>query len=150
MKGRSCLTQLLLHIDLVLNNMLDNKDTDVIYLDFAKAFDKVDHQILLKKLHGYGVRGKLLTWLNCYLSNRQQTVVIDGKHSEPAKVISGVPQGTVLGAILFIIYLNDLQSCIKHSVISSFADDTRLKKSINNTNDVKLLQSDLDCSIQWS
>ena len=150
MKGRSCLTQLLLHIDIVLNNLLQNKDTDVIYLDFAKAFDKVDHQILLKKLHGYGVRGKLLTWLNCYLSNRQQTVVIDGKHSEPAKVISGVPQGTVLGPILFIIYLNDLQSCIKHSVISSFADDTRLKKSIDNTNDVKLLQSDLDCSIQWS
>ena len=128
MKGRSCLTQLLLHIDIVINNLLEDKDTDVIYLDFAKAFDKVDHQILLSKLHGFGVRGKLLTWLNCYLSNRQQTVVIDGKHSEAAKVISGVPQGTVLGPILFILYLNDLQSCIQHSVISSFADDTRMKK----------------------
>ena len=150
MKGRSCLTQLLLHIDTILNNMLENKDTDVIYLDFAKAFDKVDHQILLKKLHGFGVRGKLLTWLNCYLSNRQQTVVIDGNHSYPAKVISGVPQGTVLGPILFILYLNDLQSCIKHSVISSFADDTRLKKAINTTHDVELLQSDLASSIKWS
>ena len=149
-KGRSCLTQLLLHIDIVLNNMLEGKDTDVIYLDWAKAFDKVDHQILLKKLHATGVRGKLLTWLNCYLSNRHQTVVIDGKHSYPAKVISGVPQGTVLGPILFILYLNDLQSCIKHAVVSSFADDTRLKKAIDTTQDTVLLQSDLDNSIKWS
>ena len=96
------------------------------------------------------MRGKLLTWLHCYLSNRQQTVVINGKHSYPAKVISGVPQGTVLGPILFILYLNDLQSCIKNSVISSFADDTRLKKAINSTHDTQLLQSDLDNSIKWS
>ena len=149
-KGKSCLTQLILHIDSVLNNLLENKDTDVIYLDFAKAFDKVDHQILLKKLHAYGVRGKLLTWLNCYLANREQTVVIDGKHSYTAKVISGVPQGTVLGPILFIVYLNDLQSCIKHSLVSSFADDTRLKRAINTTHDTQLLQSDLDNSITWS
>ena len=149
-KGLSCLTQLLLHIDTVLKNLLENKDTDVIYLDYAKAFDKVDHEILLKKLHAYGVRGKLLTWLHCYLSNRQQTVVINGKHSYPAKVISGVPQGTVLGPLLFILYLNDLQSCIKNSVISSFADDTRLKKAINTTCDTKLLQSDLDNSTTWS
>ena len=127
-KGRSCLTQLLLHIDIVLNNLLKNKDTDVIYLDYAKAFDKVDHQLLLQKLHAYGVRGKLLTWLNCYLANRQQTVVINGKHSYPANVISGVPQGTVLGPVLFILYLNDLQCCIKHSVISSFADDIVSRK----------------------
>ena len=149
-KGKSCLTQLLLHIDTILNNLLENKDVDVIYLDFAKAFDKVDHQILLKKLFAYGVRGKLLTWLNCYLTNRWQTVVINGEHSYPAKVISGVPQGTVLGPILFIIYLNDLSSCIKNSVVSSFADDTRLKMAINTTDDTSLLQADLTSSIQWS
>ena len=149
-RGRSCLTQLLLHIDIILHNLLHNKDTDVIYLDYAKAFDKVDHQILLKKLHAYGVRGKLLTWLNVYLSNRDQTVVINGEHSHPAKVVSGVPQGTVLGPILFIIYLNDLQCCIKNSVISSFADDTRIKKAIDATQDTLLLQSDLDCAIIWS
>ena len=149
-KGRSCLTQLLLHIDQILNNLLENKDTDVIYLDYAKAFDKVDHQILMQKLHAYGVRGKLLTWLNCYLSNRHQSVVINGKRSYPAKVISGVPQGTVLGPVLFILYLNDLQSCIKNSVISSFADDTRLKKNISTISDTNLLQSDLDSAITWS
>ena len=134
----------------MLNNLQQNQDTDAIYLDFAKAFDKVDHQILLNKLHAYGVRGKLLTWLNCYLSNRQQTVVINGKHSYPAKVISGVPQGTVLGPVLFILYLNDLQGCIKNSVISSFADDTRLLKAINTVHDTVLLQSDLDSSVKWS
>ena len=149
-KHRSCLTQLLKHIDTILKNQLNNQDTDVIYLDFAKAFDKVDHQILLKKLHAYGIRGKLLTWLHAYLTNRWQTVVINGIHSYPAKVISGVPQGTVLGPILFIIYLNDLETCIRHSVISSFADDTRLKKAIDTTQDTALLQSDLNNSIKWS
>ena len=149
-KGRSCLTQLLHHIDIIINNLLANSDTDVVYLDFAKAFDKVDHQILLKKLHAYGVRGKLLTWLNCYLSNRWQTVVINGAHSTPTRVISGVPQGTVLGPLLFILYLNDLNKCIKHSVVSSFADDTRLKRAINTTHDTTLLQNDLNSSIKWS
>ena len=147
---RSCLTQLLPHIDMILLNLLEGQDTDVIYLDFAKAFDKVDHEILLKKLHAYGIRGKLLTWLTCYLADRQQTVVINGKHSYPADVISGVPQGTVLGPILFIIYLNDMQKCITNSVISSFADDTRLKRSINTTSDKQLLQNDLTKSIKWS
>ena len=149
-KHRSCLTQLLHHIDVILKNFLNNQDTDVIYLDFAKAFDKVDHEILLKKLFTYGIRGKLLTWLKCYLENREQTVVINGKHSFPAVVESGVPQGTVLGPILFIIYLNDLEKCVKHSILSSFADDTRLKRSINTKNDVALLQSDLSKTIDWS
>ena len=149
-KHRSCLTQLLSHIDIILQNFLNNKDTDVIYLDYAKAFDKVDHQLLLNKLHSYGIRGKLLMWLNSYLSNRWQTVVINGKHSLPAKVISGVPQGTVLGPILFILYLNDLETCIHHSIISSFADDTRLKRAINTVQDTTLLQTDLENSTNWS
>ena len=149
-KHKSCLTQLLAHIDFILNNFLHNTDTEVIYLDFAKAFDKVDHQLLLQKCYAYGIRGKLLTWLNSYLTNRWQTVVVNGEHSYPAKVVSGVPQGTVLGPVLFIIYLNNLESCIKHSVVSSFADDTRLKKSINTVNDTKLLQEDLGQAIKWS
>ena len=149
-KHRSCLTQLLVHIDTILQNLQNGVDTDVIYLDYAKAFDKVDHELLLKKLYGYGVRGKLLMWLNSYLSNRQQTVVVNGEHSIPAKVVSGVPQGTVLGPVLFILYLNDLESCIKHSIISSFADDTRLKKAIQSIHDTKKLQDDLDSTIEWS
>ena len=149
-KHKSCLTQLLPHIDYILKNFLNNTDTDVVYLDYAKAFDKVDHQILLNKLYSYGIRGRLLMWLNSYLTNRWQTVVINGVQSQPAKVTSGVPQGTVLGPVLFIIYLNDLESCIKHSVTSSFADDTRLKKSINSSKDTELLQEDLNSSVRWS
>ena len=148
-KNKSCLTQLIPHIDYVLKNLLENSDTDVIYLDYAKAFDKVD-QLLLHKFHAYGVRGKLLSRLKAYLSDRTQTVVINGKSSYSAKVVSGVPQGTVLGPILFLIYLNDLNKCLKHSVTSSFADDTRIKKTINNTMDTQLLQKDLNNAVTWS
>ena len=119
-------------------------------MHYAKAFDKVDHQLLLHKLHAYGIRGKLLSWLKAYLSDRTQTVVINGKPSSSAKVVSGVPQGTVLGPILFLIYLNDLNKCLKHSVTSSFADDTRIKKTINNTIDTQILQEDLNKAVNWS
>ena len=146
-KGRSCLTQLIYHID---HNFLSGNDTDSIYLDYAKAFDKVDHSLLLEKIHAYGIRGKLFAWLTMYLQNRTQTVTINGAKSDPASVKSGVPQGTVLGPVLFILYLNDLTKCIKHSVISSFADDTRLQKEIKTIQDVVLLQEDLNASVCWS
>ena len=97
LKGRSCLTQLINHIDTILKNFLNGHDTDAIYLDFSKAFDKVDHKILISKLYAYGIRGNLLEWIKCYLSNRSQTVVVNGHKSNPAHVKSGVPQGTVLG-----------------------------------------------------
>ena len=86
----------------------------------------------LEKLHSYGIRGKLLTWLSNYLNDRPQIVAINGAKSHPSTVKSDVPQGTVLGPVLFILYLNDLTKCIQHSVISSFADDTRLQKEICN------------------
>ena len=149
-KHKSCFTQLVAHVEYTLLRLLENSDTDVIYLDYAKAFDKVDHEILLKKLYAYGIRGNLFKWIRSYLCDREQTVVINGKSSTPAKVISGVPQGTVLGPIFFIIYLNDINSCIQHSVVSSFADDTRIKRTINHVNDTKLLQEDLNNAITWS
>ena len=89
-------------------------------------------------------------WLQSYLTNRLQTVVIRGFQSLPAAVQSGVPQGTVLGHILFIIYVNDMESCIKHSVNSSFADDTRIMKAIKTESDIPLLQDDLNETINWS
>ena len=149
-KGRSCLTQLLQHFDYVLNNYLDNSETDVIYLDYAKAFDKVDHTLLLKKVKAYGIQGELYTWIEQFLLNRSQIVVVDGKHSRPMPVISGVPQGTVLGPILFLMYINDLEKYIQDCKISSFADDTRIGRKISTLDDCKLIQDDLDRVIQWS
>ena len=149
-KGRSCLTQLLAHIDNILHNALEGSDTDVIYLDFQKAFDKVDHEILLQKLKNHGITGNLFNWLEEYLKNRPQIVVVEGQHSYEATVKSGVPQGTVLGPILFLIYINNLQECIVESTLSSFADDTRIKKKINSVSDVETLQADLQKAEKWS
>lgn len=129
-KGKSCLTQLLAHIDTVMEGISNDANADVLYLDFAKAFDKVDHQMLISKLGNIGIKGKLLAWITSFLSNRTQSVIVDGVHSEPTKVISGVPQGTVLGPLLFIIFINDIYGVVTSSHIQSFADDTRLTKII--------------------
>ena len=149
-RGRSCLTQLISHVHDILQNLLRNNDTDAIYLDYAKAFDKVDHNLLLAKLYSYGIRGKLHNWLSSYLQKRIQFVVVNGEKSYPAMVKSGVPQGSVLGPLLFILYLNDINSYINHSTVRSFADDTRILKEIKSTGDIDLLQSDVDASILWS
>jgi len=130
---------------------LDDSDCDVIYLDYAKAFDKVDHDLLLKKLSAYGVSGKTLWWIKNFLSGRKQKVVINGHESFWVTVISGVIQGSVLGPILFIIFINDLQHYVKSSTLRCFADDTRLTKRINNSQeDTCLMQNDLNHVITWS
>ena len=149
-KGRSCLTQLLQHIDFILENYGDNAETDVIYLDYAKAFDKVDHNLLLQKLKSYGIVGKLYDWIKEFLTSRTQTVMVDGFLSAAAIVLSGVPQGSVLGPILFLIYVNDMEFYINHSKIGTFCDDTRLSKKIMTEKDTELLQEDLDNITQWS
>ena len=142
---RSCLTQLLSHINIVLEHFLEGKDTDAIYLDYAK-----DHEILLHKLKCYGITGKLHDWIKSFLSDRSQYVAINGVHSYKSNVKSGVPQGTVLGPLLFLIFINDINTCITNSFISCFADDTRIKAAISSTSDVAKLQNDLDCTVKWS
>ena len=97
-----------------------------------------------------GIHPKIILWIENFLSNRTQTVVVDGYVSIIALIISGVPQGTVLGPILFLIFINDIYLCIKHSTIRCFADDKRLLKAICNEADVTTLQSDLDSIIKWS
>ena len=97
-------------MDFLFQNYMDNSETDVIYLDYAKAFDKVDHSIPLEKIKAYGIEGKVYTWIEQFLCGRTQTVVVDGKKSLTEPVISGVPQGTLLGPILFLFYVNDLES----------------------------------------
>ena len=129
--GRSCLTQLLHHFDDVLESHTNNADFDSIYLDHAKAFDKVDHKLLIRKLHRYSFYLKIIRWIDSFLSDRRQAVVVDGHLSFLAPIISGVPQGTVLGPILFLIFINDIEHCIANSIIRSFADDTRVSIAVN-------------------
>ena len=148
--GRSCLTQLLHHFDDVLDSLTNNTDFDSIYLDYAKAFDKVDHKLLLRKLQLYGIHPKMIKWIESFLSDRKQAVVVDGHLSILALIISGLPQGTVLGPILFLIFINDIEHCIMHSIIRCFADDTRISIAIKSEHDVKLLQKDLKNVIDWS
>ena len=148
--GRSCLTQLLSHFDDIISNLCNGADTDAIYLDFAKAFDKVDHQLLIKKLRRYQFSEHLIAWITSFLTDRSQHVVVNGMSSLVALIISGVPQGSVLGPLLFILFINDMQSCINFSTIRFFADDTRLLKHIYGHSDSEELQKDLDSVIKWA
>ncbi|XP_063676111.1 uncharacterized protein LOC134812558 [Bolinopsis microptera] len=149
-KKRSCMTQLLSHIEQIYKSLNNDEEVDVIYLDFAKAFDKVDHAVLLAKLGRYGIGGQVLRWIKEFLLNRKQTVVVEGRKSSFQPVASGVPQGTVLGPILFILYINDLLNSISYSNGFSFADDTKLIGAIRGMSSVELLQDDLNIVIEWS
>ena len=149
-KGRSCLTQLLAHHDNILNLLEQGYNVDVVYLDFAKAFDKVDHNILLHKLKNLGINGKTLRWIQNFLQERVQRVVVNGMLSTPHQVISGVPQGSVLGPLLFFFLIGDIDDGVLHSLIASFADDTRATKGIKTELDAAELQNDLFRIYDWS
>ena len=119
------------------------KLTDLIIMDFAKAFDKVPHRRLLHKLEYYGIRGSThLKWINSWLSVHTQQVVLDGQASDPVPVLSGVPQGLVLGPVLFLIFINDLLDNIRSSV-RLFANDCVLYRNIQSLQDCLILQEDL-------
>ena len=148
--NRSCLTQMLDHFDDIYEGFTRGEDTDSIYLDYAKAFDKVDLDLLILKLKKYGFGNKLVDWIQSFLSDREQVVVLNGVHSDIAKVLSGVPQGTVLGPLLFILFINDLEQVVTSSTVSFFADDTRVSKQISCYEDCMLLQDDLYKILDWS
>ena len=140
-KYRSCETQLLEFLEEVTTAMESGTTTDVIVMDFAKAFDRVNHSLLVHKLDHYGVRGITNRWIASFLHGRRQAVVVDGEKSDYAAVRSGVPQGSVLGPCLFIVYINDLPRTVS-SPCRLFADDTILYRTITNTNDQDALQED--------
>ena len=148
-KGRSCLTNLLSFMEHVTKSVDEGNSVDIVYLDFAKAFDKVPHVRLFKKLEAHGVSGSVLNWIRNWLSSRRQKVCIGQKDSHWRDVTSGVPQGSVLGPVLFLIYINDLDGNII-SKIEKFADDTKLCKGISNVGDTRALQDDLDTLHEWS
>ena len=122
---------------------------DVLFLDFSKAFDKVPHFRLCHKLYHYGIHGTLLSWLQAFLHNRSQYVVVDNQKSYLTPVLSGVPQGTVLAPLLFLIYINDLPGCV-YNKARLYADDVLLYSYINSQNDHANLQQDLNSLITWS
>ena len=144
--GRSTLSQLLNQAEHLIRAWEEGKVTDTIYLDFSKAFDKVDHNILCRKLKHLGITGKVGIWIKEFLTGRYQQVSANGHLSDPAPVTSGVPQGTVLGPILFIIMIDDLDRELLFSAASKYADDTRVTAKIANQEDASNFQTDL-CNI---
>ena len=146
---RSCLSQLLQHYDHVLRGLEEGHNVDTIFLDFSKAFDKVDKGILCRKMKTMGIFGNLGIWIHNFLSDRKQIILANGSKSTKSDVRSGVPQGTVLGPLLFLIMINDLSDSVVESMVSLFADDTRVTKIIKNHDDVQKLQDDLNRVYKW-
>ena len=149
LKKKSCLTNLLETRDILTEAVHCGYVADVVYTDFAKAFDRVPHKRLLHKLKAYGIRGMLLTWIEAWLKDRKQRVLIEGCESEWKNVTSGVPQGSVLGPLLFVLYINDLPDTITHQ-IKMYADDSKIIGIIKSASDISSLQADIDRAVEWS
>ena len=149
-KNRStinAITELVCHI----TNAIENKQNTLsVFLDLSKAFDTIDHNILLHKLEFYGVRGLALNWFQSYLTDRKQYVLYNNVQSQTLDITCGVPQGSVLGPLLFLIYVNDIANCLTHSKLISFADDTTVFLSSKCINDLyNNMNSDLDDLTNW-
>jgi hypothetical protein len=129
---------------------VDNGEpVDVIYLDFQKAFDKVPHKRLLHKVKGMGIEGDLLHWIQDWLKNRKQRVCMTNECSDWADVTSGVPQGSVLGPLLFLMYINDIDEGVTNKLLK-FADDTKLFGKVGTMEDIERLRADLVKLVKWS
>jgi hypothetical protein len=151
MHGKSCCSNLLEFFEKVTSVVDEGKPMDVIFLDFAKAFDKVPRERLLEKVRAHGVRGRALDWIRAWLTGRRQRVVLNGKHSSWMEVLSGVPQGSVLGPILFLIFINDLDAEVRMiEVVKKFADDTKIGKTVQSEEDKLELQRAIDSLTEWA
>ena len=153
-KYKACVTNLLETIDYLTSVMTSKakSSVDMIYLDFEKAFDKVPHMRLLHKLKGYGIEGNVLKWIESFLTGRRQRVVLGEVESDWCEVTSSVPQGSVLGPVLFVIYINDMPE-VMTNMCKLYADDSKIMAKINNDNpdaDAMGLQDDIDNIVIWS
>jgi hypothetical protein len=149
-RKKACVTNLLESLDSISCSLAYKKWVDVILLDFAKAFDKVPHKRLVHKLEAYGITGCLLEWVKDFLRARKQRVVLGNHLSEWEHVASGVPQGSVLGPLLFVIYTNDLPESVKFFPCKLYADDSKILAEIKDESDALKLQQDIDSIVNWS
>ena len=140
---KSCITQLVEVLEHIGRELDRGKQIDVLYLDMSKAFDKVSHAKLLDRIRQFGFGGKILEWFRSYLSNRRQRTTISGITSKTLPVTSGVPQGSILGPLLFLLYEDHLSNSVRNSKIATFADDTKIFRTINSDADALALQKDL-------
>ena len=147
--GYSCETQLITTLNDFLKGHDQGHQVDVAILDFSKAFDTVPHDKLLHKLHQYGIKGTLHSWLTNFLTTRKMKTIVEGEHSQETSVDSGVHQGTVLGPIMFLCHINDLPDAVTSSV-RLFADDCLLYRTIKTEKDQKALQTDLENLEIWA
>ena len=142
----------MLHVMEIWTSILDERASiDTIYCDYMKAFDKVPHKRLINKLSAYGLSESVVEWIKSFLSDRTQQVVVNGQRSAQKKVTSGIPQGSILGPILFIIYINDLPETLSEDTnVFLFADDTKIFRKIEDPDDCDTLQRDISEVFKWS
>ena len=152
LKNKSCKTNLLTFTESIARSLHEKIGTDVIYFDFAKAFDTVSHDLILQKLKvQYKIDGTLLKLFVNYLQGRKQQVIIDNAVSNSIDVLSGVPQGSILGPLFFVLFINDIYDNIEANTnIALYADDTKIWREINSNNDCNILQKDIDTLYTWS
>ena len=151
LKGKSCATNLIVFMDKATKILDEGKNADIVYLDFAKAFDKVPHGRLLAKMKSKGISGEVYNWIESWLKGRTQTVKVNDSESVPSNVKSGVPQGSVLGPPLFDIFIDDLDTCAEEiSLLLKFADDTKGMQVIQGPGDRDKLQRALDKLVKWA
>ena len=147
--GRCCTSQLLETLEDWTKMLDEGGGVDVAYMDFKKAFDCVPHCRLLRKLEAYGIKGKVLEWIEDFLTRRRQRVLVNGEESSWCDITSGIPQGSVLGPVLFVIFINDLPDDIDGKV-KMYADDTKMYRRITTSQDRQVMQADLERLDAWS
>ena len=149
LSGRSCVTQLTSVLHYIGGKLDGGKQIDIIYLDMSKAFFKVDHTKLLGRLHQHDITVKLHDWFRSHLQGRKQQVAVLGDTSREFSVTSGVPQGSLLGPVSFLLIVDDLPNTVKTSRVACYADDTKIFKSIDSITDCNALESDLNDLVSW-
>lgn len=148
-RKRSTASNLILANEIITSGMDEGCQVDVIYTDYSKCFDRIDHRVLMQKLYYAGIHGDLYRWFSSYIDNRTQAVVLRGYTSSWKSVPSGVPQGSILGPLLFTLFISDIKYCFRNSHILLYADDMKVLKSVRTQSDTELLQSDLDRFVQY-